>query len=93
MSIHIFHTTIVLPDDVEQPVTVTYTYYAGYDGGRYTESPPEPASVEIQSVTPDVPEEYYDALAAEAFEDYAAYCADAAEARAEARAEDRWDER
>jgi len=79
MTTHTFTATAILPSGDEHEVTVTYTYQAGYKGDYY--QLPEPPSVEIQSVTPDVGD--WDGLASEAMQDYADYLADAAEYRAE----------
>lgn len=83
---HTFQTTVILEDDTAVEVTVAYGYTKGY-AGDHTD-PPESDMVEIQLVTPDVPASAYDDLAAEAFEDYAAYQADAAEYRYAASRED-----
>jgi len=82
---HPFTTTVTLDDDKEVEVVVTYDFHKGF-AGDWTD-PPEPDMVEIISTTPDVPFAVYDDLVAEAFEDYEAYQADAAEYRAEARRE------
>lgn len=87
MTHHTLTTTAFWTDadgeDRDQDVKVVYTYYRGFNGSQI--DPPEPASIEIQSVTPDVPESCYDALAVECWEDYAGYVADAAEYRASLR--------
>lgn len=81
MTTHTFTTTAILPSGEEQEVTVTYTYHAVYKGDYY--QPPEPPTVEIQSVKPDVGD--WDGLEFEAMQDYVDYLADAAEYRAEMR--------
>lgn len=72
-----FTTTVTLPDETEVEVAVTYTFHKGWKGDRT--DPPEPDSVEIQSVTPDIPD--WDTLVEECFDDHANYLADAAEYR------------
>lgn len=84
-----FSTTLTLPDETEVEVAVTYTYYKGWTGDRT--DPPEPASVEIQSVVPDVPEHLYDTVAEEAFANYRDWCEAEAEYRADAAREARWE--
>lgn len=79
MTTHTFTTTAILPSGDEQEVTVTYTYQAGYKGDYC--QPPEPPTVEIQSVTTAVGD--WDGLEFEAMQDHADYLADAAEYRAE----------
>jgi len=78
-----FTTTLTLPDETEQEVTVTYTYHRGYPASWG--EPAEPAAVEIQSVVPDVPDSCYGDLVEQAFEDHANYLADAAEWKADMR--------
>jgi len=78
MTQHTFTTTID-----GQDVVVIYEYHKGYAGDWI--DPANGDMVEIIAVTPDVPASAYDDLAAEAFEDYAAYLSDAAEYRAEMR--------
>jgi hypothetical protein len=80
---HTFTTTLTLPDETEAEVTVTYTYYAPYKGDLT--DPPEPASVEIQSVAPDVPMECYDGLVEECFDNQAQHMDDVADWRYEMR--------
>ncbi len=87
MTCHKFTTTLHWTDpanedeEISQEVTVEYSYYKGFDGGSHAIDPPEHASVEIQSVVPDVPSALYDELAEEAFMHHADYLADAAEYR------------
>lgn len=81
MTHHTFTAPAILASGDERDVEVTYTYYAGYKGSL--EESPEPESIEIQSVTPDVPD--WDALLPECFEDYAGYLDGMAEWRAEQR--------
>jgi len=83
MTHHTLTTTLTLPNDATQEVTVTYTHHRGYP--PTLTDPGEPESVEIQSVEPDVPIECWDVLAVECWEDYAGYVADAAEYRARIR--------
>jgi len=81
MTQHTFTTTI---DGTE--FVVIYEYHKGFAGDWY--DPPEPDTVEILAVTPDVALSAYDDLVAEAFEDHAGYLSDALEYRAELRRED-----
>lgn len=67
---HTFTTTIQ-----DQEATITYTYHRAYAGSYY--EPPEPASIEIQSVEPAMPEDVWEQIEALCFEDYADYMADA----------------
>jgi hypothetical protein len=82
---HKFQTTAIWTDadgeDHDVEVTVTYTYHKGYAGDRT--DPPEHASVEIDTVTPDVPADVWDTLVEECFEHYAAMADDAADYRYE----------
>jgi hypothetical protein len=80
---HTFTTTLTLPDETEVEVKVTYTYHKGFKGDLT--DPPEPASVEIQSVVPDVPMECYDGLVKECFSHQQDYADDAADWRYEMR--------
>ena len=66
-----------------QEVTITYAYHRAYAGSYY--EPPEPASIEIQSVEPAMPEDVWEEMESLCFEDYSEYLADAAEYRAELR--------
>lgn len=82
--------------ECECEVIVEYDRYAGYDGDRI--NPPEDSRVEIIGITPvnaeyDVPDSAIDldAYAEDCEQHWADEIADAAEARAEARREERWE--
>jgi len=94
MSRGTFKTTVLLNDgDIEVPVRVVYSRYAGFRGSM--EQPPEDASVEIVSITETDPAillpahyEADDNLIAECMQDWADEAEDAAEWRAQCRRDD-----
>ena len=87
-----FTTRITLPDEQDSDIRVEYSFYAGYKGSQI--EPPEPASVEITSITPadpsiTIPDDLYEDgdLLAECMAHYRDMLDDAAERRAEDRRE------
>lgn len=79
--------------EIETRVRVVYSYYKGFAGD--CTDPPEPASVEIQSITSepagvDIPDSFFEDedLLAECMQDWIASEEDAAEWRAQCRRDD-----